>query len=587
MKYRGIYGGYGWGGYRKTVPGHALQAAQNGIVSMFGKHGYSVVFEADACPCVNFKSKTVTLPVFPEDVDYDMLSLLRGYTDHELGHVIFTDQDVEADMRTFLGDLINSIEDGRIERELAKKYRGCKYNLEFTRTLHEKELLAKVSMAGDDNAKEIINASVAMQRLAYGDSAKSAARGLTGDAKDIVLNHADELGRVDSTKDVVSIAEVLYEELKNYIEEGDKRQQEEGDQKGKCEVDSKECEECGCQDEQEPEQMPGEQEPEQMHVDIEQIAKRAKEMAEDYDKWIKTKLVSSSGEHREGYAAYKDNDKVKIVPNTYRGNIDDIVEKLDTNIGATQNKLLAILQTERPTMSRYQKKGIVDDRRIGLVAFEENKLFLRRRRRIGLDSTFTILIDLSGSMRGEKIEMAMQMAIFFTRTLEVMHIPCEVLGFTTRGFRTLGLQSYTRSIPLRHYIFKKFDERFGYVSSRFGYFLDDHGLENMCHNVDGEAIAWATSRILKRKESNKYLLVLSDGHPDGGEADAEQEAYLIKAIEAATLMGVCCVGLGIYSSSVADYYDDNIVMSATNKSIVAEFMEKFKSIVIKAKNEAD
>jgi hypothetical protein len=52
-------------------------------------------------------------------------------------------------------------------------------------------------------------------------------------------------------------------------------------------------------------------------------------------------------------------------------------------------------------------------------------------------------------------------------------------------------------------------------------------------------------------------------------------------------MGVCCVGLGIYSSSVADYYDDNIVMSATNKSIVAEFMEKFKSIVIKAKNEAD
>lgn len=532
----------------RIISGRALQAAQDGVVSMFGKHGFNVIFEAGATPSVNLDTKTLTLPVFPEEVDMKTLNMLRGYTDHELGHVIYTDETVPLNKETFAGDIQNVLEDGRIERELGKRYRGCKYNLEYTSDQHESEIISKLQQTDNMQTRDLINALLLSKRLTYGQPARAAARNLEGGALDIVLRHEEELRNLSSTKEARDMSQTLYEELKEYINEMESPDECECEGEGGCEGE--------CSEEL-----------------IDKVS------MQDVGDWMKKALQHSCDDGSEGYTyrAFKDEDRIIVVPASDDNNV---TESLCTNIGVAQNKLISILQTEKPILSRYQQEGIIDDRRVGMTVFNEDKIFLKRRRRVGLDSSFCILLDLSASMRYEKIDTAMQMAIFFVRVLEAMHAPCEVLGFTTKGFDSPKYKGYTRSLPVRHYIFKKFEERMGYVKSRFGYFNGFN--DEMYHNVDGEAVAWAAGRLSFRQETNKFLFVLSDGQPDGGEHRSLHSEHLKRTVKKVKRNGIHCIGLGMGTDSVTEFYEDHIVM---RRDLVNCFINKFRTLVLQVKSQ--
>jgi cobaltochelatase CobT len=137
------------------------------------------------------------------------------------------------------------------------------------------------------------------------------------------------------------------------------------------------------------------------------------------------------------------------------------------------------------------------------------------------DSVVTLLIDQSGSMRGQKMLFAAATADVVQEFLVTLGFRCEVLGFTTS--RWLGGRSRRRwtwrfkpSNPGRlndilHIIYKSADDR---RASTGGWdFRQMLRPDLPKENIDGEAILWAADRLSALSANRKYLIVLSDGAP--------------------------------------------------------------------------
>jgi cobaltochelatase CobT len=132
----------------------------------------------------------------------------------------------------------------------------------------------------------------------------------------------------------------------------------------------------------------------------------------------------------------------------------------------------------------------------------------------------TILLDNSGSLRGEPIQAIAAASSLASRLLSEAGIPNEVLGYTTRAWkggqsREQWLANGRPLLPgrlndLRHIVYKDFSQTFQEADIGFSAMLTNGILKE---NIDGEALPWAASRGASRSEPRKILLVVSDGAP--------------------------------------------------------------------------
>lgn len=179
----------------------------------------------------------------------------------------------------------------------------------------------------------------------------------------------------------------------------------------------------------------------------------------------------------------------------------------------------------------------------------------------------SILVDHSGSMRGQKILYAAAAMDIVQEFLRTLGVKVEVLGFTTRSWqggksRKLWIADGRPPHPgrlndLLHIIYRDGNDT---RSASMGY-----GLKAMLHpdlpkeNIDGEAIEWAVGRLRARPETRKILLVISDGAPvDDATLMANGPTYLhdhvlqvIREVETAADIELLGVGLG---HAVGSYY---------------------------------
>jgi cobaltochelatase CobT len=136
------------------------------------------------------------------------------------------------------------------------------------------------------------------------------------------------------------------------------------------------------------------------------------------------------------------------------------------------------------------------------------------------DTVVSILIDNSGSMRGKPIEIACAASDMISTALERCGVSCEVLGFTTRAWKGgesardwVGAgrpENPGRLNDTLHIIYKSADEPVRRTRLALCAMLDSALLKE---NIDGEALLWASRRLLMRRESRKVLIVISDGAP--------------------------------------------------------------------------
>jgi cobalamin biosynthesis protein CobT len=226
------------------------------------------------------------------------------------------------------------------------------------------------------------------------------------------------------------------------------------------------------------------------------------------------------------------------------------------------------------------KKGKLDQSRISRVCFKapglSERVFKNKIENLTLNSAVSILIDMSGSMSGLKSYHACKAGMLMNKVCTVLKIPCEVLGFTDNTVRSKSGEY--DAFPIM-YIYKGFNDLKVSEDNFLDYFA--YSSAYMLGNPDGENILWAYDRLLKRKEKNRILIVMSDGNPAasrGGSSIIPFTAKVIKEIEQEKKVFI--YGLGLLSDAVTRLYKYHSVVRSPQE-IPHKLLELFEERIIK------
>ena len=252
-----------------------------------------------------------------------------------------------------------------------------------------------------------------------------------------------------------------------------------------------------------------------------------------------------------------------------RRNLDQQVFSFQPLIIKIANRLQRkLLAQQNRNWEFNMEEGFLDTSRLAkIIANPNNKLSYKIEKEIEFkDTIVSLLIDNSGSMRGRPITVAALCSDILAKTLERCLIKSEILGFTTKAWkggksREVWIKNGKPSNPgrlndLRHIIYKSADAPWRRSKKNLGLLLKEGILKE---NVDGEALNWASKRLLSRQEKRKILIVISDGAPvDDSTLSVNPGNYLeknlrdeINQIEKNSEIELIAIGIG---HDVSRYY---------------------------------
>ncbi len=251
----------------------------------------------------------------------------------------------------------------------------------------------------------------------------------------------------------------------------------------------------------------------------------------------------------------------------------DVVTKLANKL---QRQLLA---KQNRAWEFDLEEGLLDSSKLPRIIMDPyNSLSFKKEKDLDFkDTIVTLLIDNSGSMRGRPITIAAICADILSRTLERCSVKVEILGFTTKNWKggqcreiwnkKSKPKSPGRLNDLRHIIYKAADTHWRQAKNNLGLMLKEGLLKE---NIDGEAINWAFSRLSKRREERKILMVISDGAPvddstlsvNSGDFLEKHLKKVVKFIEEKTEIEVLAIGIG---HDVSRYYNRAIKITDVNE----------------------
>ena len=228
----------------------------------------------------------------------------------------------------------------------------------------------------------------------------------------------------------------------------------------------------------------------------------------------------------------------------------------------------ALSADERVRWRREQERGDIDRTALAKLATSPGYRtpFRTQRAAKGRDVAVTLLIDRSGSMAGRKIELARLCAAALCDALTQLSFDCEVLGYCSlesAPMRQLYERQVAAGADLRRY--NRFVERLDLkVYKRFGAadLSAIAAIECGHENPDGEALAWAATRLADHQAARRILIVFSDGYPSTGDGDPQVlRRDLRERVAAIGKRGIELVGIGVLTDAVEDFYPHNVVVS--------------------------
>ena len=254
-----------------------------------------------------------------------------------------------------------------------------------------------------------------------------------------------------------------------------------------------------------------------------------------------------------------------------------------------QNKLLVI---NKSFWNFDLEDGKINNSKLSkiIVNYNFKKIYKNFEEKRIKDTIVTLLIDNSGSMRGKPIQTAAICSKIISKILEKCSVKVEVLGFTTKEWK--GGKSRENWIAndmpqkpgrlndLMHIIYKTPEDTLKKIDHNFALMLKDGLLKE---NIDGESLLWALTRIWKRNEERKILMVISDGAPvDDSTISTNSSNYLekhlkkiIKFIENKTNVEIIAIGIG---HNVNKYYKKAVTINDPDQlggTMIKNFLELF------------
>ena len=281
--------------------------------------------------------------------------------------------------------------------------------------------------------------------------------------------------------------------------------------------------------------------------------------------------------------------------NTLRKKLDDESPKFTHLVNKLSKKLERKLVAFQERFWNFDlEEGLLDCSKLTRIIYNpaSSLSFKKESKSKFKNTTVTLLIDNSGSMRGRPIMVAANAVEIITKTLEKCGVKIEVLGFTTREWKGGNSKNDWinngkptkpgRLNDLLHIIYKDSERSWKSCYKNLGLLLKDGLLKE---NIDGEAIIWAYKRLISKDEKRKILIVISDGAPvDDSTLSANSSNILeghlsnvVEYVEKAGKIELLAIGIG---HDVSKYYSKAFTIENVDK-LAETMLEKLTELFTK------
>ena len=195
-------------------------------------------------------------------------------------------------------------------------------------------------------------------------------------------------------------------------------------------------------------------------------------------------------------------------------NVDIVIHRQKTLVGSERELYDKAMIELKPISMMLQKsimnvlkqrqrgateRGLLMGSRLDHSSYyrSDGKIFTKRNRQNDeISLAVGVLVDMSGSMSGERIRIAQAMTLVVYDFCRALNIPVTIYGHDT---------SYGNSVDL--YSFAEFDSVDGNDKYRLMNIKDGGS------NRDGCAVRYVAEKLCKRTEQTKLFIVVSDGQP--------------------------------------------------------------------------
>ncbi|MEF2285750.1 cobaltochelatase CobT-related protein [Klebsiella variicola] len=273
---------------------------------------------------------------------------------------------------------------------------------------------------------------------------------------------------------------------------------------------------------------------------------------------------------------YSPVDRYRIVPEGRKLFEMKVERHLSSSVSSTLAKDLerAIASRNRVQFIPGQRRGRVHGASLYRLSMNDDRVFRRKEDHKAVNACVQQVIDLSGSMGGRKIELALASAYTLADALDRIHVPNVITGFTTYGnpdVATMSKRGFSRFEALMLPIIKNWHEKANSpeIRARMGCVAETFPLLN---NVDGESIAQLASLFAGRMEDKKIMIVQSDGAPcAAGDGFSNHLRSVTNDIE--NTSDINLLAIGILTDAPRRYYKNYALVNKVEElgtSVVGE-----------------
>jgi cobalamin biosynthesis protein CobT len=253
--------------------------------------------------------------------------------------------------------------------------------------------------------------------------------------------------------------------------------------------------------------------------------------------------------------------------------LKELQERVDHMVAPMQKDVeRAVAARSAAVWTSGHRSGRLHGASLARIATNRDDVFRRKQENRTKDVAVEVVVDGSGSM-ADKIELAATAAYAVCSTLDRLNIVNEAVGFTTRALphdaarrlqedleKLPDREEYSRQSSIYMPILKQFSERMDItVRKRFTMLANFfyHGLRS---NIDGESVQLAYRRVMRRRETRKVMIVLSDGYPADTGNNRELAEHLKATVRQIERSGVDVFGIGIQSAAVREFYPKHALL---------------------------
>ncbi len=534
---------------------------------------------------INFGGMGSSLPNPPSS--YGELASFRGKADSLACIDRFRDKTIHVDAGTQrLNSLMQEMENVRVEVLGSKKYPGIASNINakfeekcsLYQSFEEKEDVLEIALEGWLRKLFLPNISSQKSSKLLKDWEKEFEDKGSLFKKELIDSLEDQIKFAEISRTLLKALEI--EEVEPMSEEDqqeDNSDNEEQDSEDDSEEESNEAGESSDQDSQE---GSDETEAEAGDVDEDAIVDENQEIVANQS-WLESLVGQTANFTYKVYTRAFDEEVTAedlCSPEELqrlRKHLDQLMGSNKGTVSKLAHRLQRFLMAQQNRSWEFNKEeGILDSARLHKIITDPlTPLSYKVEKDTEFrDTSVSILVDSSGSMRGRSMTVAAICADIISTTLERCNVKTEVLGFTTKQWkggdsRKMWMEDGKPENPgrlndIRHIIFKSADTPWRRGQKNFGLMLREGLLKE---NVDGEALIWAHDRLSRRMEQRKILMVISDGAPvDDSTLSTNQTNFLdlhlrqvIHSIETQSEVSLIAIGIG---HDVTRYYKNAVTI---------------------------